>query len=105
MEENTLSMTQTDEMIMKLLHYFVTVENYSPIVLKGAKNEIWLENMDDEFRIVRIAMGYIHNKEQLDFDNFKVSRLVRQIKLKTFTLKMKVLTLYLDLRLKMLNII
>lgn len=86
-----------DLLVMKLLHYFITERNYNPVVVHGIQNEIWLENMDDEFRIVRIAMGYIHNKEQLDFDNFKVSRLVRQIKLKTFTLKMKVLTLYLDL--------
>lgn len=86
-----------DLLVMKLLHYFITERNYNPVVVHGIQNEIWLENMDNEFRIVRIAMGYIHNKEQLDFDNFKVSRLVRQIKLKTFTLKMKVLTLYLDL--------
>ncbi len=86
-----------DLLVMKLLHYFITERNYNPVVVHGIQNEIWLENMDDEFRIVRIAMGYIHNKEQLDFDNFKVSRLVRQIKLKTFTFKMKVLTLYLDL--------
>lgn len=86
-----------DLLVMKLLHYFITERNYNPVVVHGIQNEIWLENMDNEFRIVRIAMGYIHNKEQLDFDNFKVSRLVRQIKLKTFTFKMKVLTLYLDL--------
>lgn len=53
--------------------------------------------MDGEFRIVRLVLGYIHNKEQLDFDNFKVNRLTKQIKMKTFTLKMKVLSLYLDL--------
>lgn len=86
-----------DLLVMKLLHYFITERNYNPVVVHGIQNEIWLENMDDEFRIVRIVMGYIHNKEQLDFDNFKVARLVRQIKLKTFTFKMKVLTLYLDL--------
>jgi len=53
--------------------------------------------MDGEFRIVRLVLGYIHNKEQLDFDNFKIGRLTRQIKVKTFTFKMKVLSLYLDL--------
>ena len=31
-----------DEMVMKLLHYFITEKGYSPIVLHGAKNEIWL---------------------------------------------------------------
>ena len=86
-----------DLLVMKLLHYFVTERDYNPVVVHGIQNEIWLENMDSEYRIVRIVLGYIHNKEQLDFDNFKVSRMVRQIKLKTFTLKMKVLSIYIDL--------
>lgn len=91
------SREKKDLLIMKFLHYFITKQNYNPVVVHGIQNEIWLENMDNEFRIVRIVMGYIHNKEQLEFDNFKVDRLTRQIKLKTFTFKMKVLTLYLDL--------
>ncbi len=86
-----------DLLVMKLLHYFITKRNYNPVVVHGVQNEIWLENMDDNFRIIRIVTGYIHNEEQLEFDNFKVSRLVKQIKLKTFTFKMKVLTFYLDL--------
>ena len=86
-----------DLLVMKFLHYFITEKNYSPVVVHGIQNEIWLENMDNEFRIIRIVMGYIHNEEQLKYDEFKVSRLVRQIKLKTFTLKMKVLTFYLDI--------
>ncbi|MEE0699738.1 MAG: rhomboid family intramembrane serine protease [Bacilli bacterium] len=85
-----------DLLVMKFLHYFITGKNYNPVIVHGIQNEIWLENMDSEFRIVRIVMGYIHNQEQLNFDNYKVNRLVRQIKLKTFTLKMKVMTLYLD---------
>ncbi len=85
-----------DLIVMKFLHYFITERNYSPVVVHGIQNEIWLENMDEEIRIVRIVMGYIHNKEQLEFDNFKVNRLTRQIKLKTFTFKMKTLSLYLD---------
>ena len=71
-----------DEITMKLMHYFITEKNYNPVILQGAKNEIWLENMDSDIRIIRIVMGYIHNKEQLDFDNFKVGRLTKQIKLK-----------------------
>lgn len=84
-------------LVMKFLHYFITEKNYNPVVVHGIQNEIWLENMDNDIRIIRIVTGYIHNKEQLDFDNFKINRLTRQIKLKTFTLRMKVLTLYLDL--------
>lgn len=86
-----------DLLVMKFLHYFITKQNYNPVVVHGVQNEIWLENMDSEFRIVRIVTGYIHNKEQLDFDLYKVKRLVSQIKRKTFTFNMKVLTLYLDL--------
>lgn len=93
----SLTREKRDLLVMKFLHYFITEKNYNPVVVHGIQNEIWLENMDAEFRIVRIVMNYIHNSEQLDFDNFKVNRMVKQIKLKTFTLKMKVLTLYLDL--------
>ena len=85
-----------DLIVMKLLHYFITEKNYNPVVVHGIQNEIWLENMDSDFRIVRIVLNYIHNKEQLDFDNFKVSKLSKQIKQKTFTFSMKVLSLYLD---------
>lgn len=88
---------ERDLLVMKFLHYFITEKNYNPVVVHGIQNEIWLENMDSEYRIVRLVLGYVHNKEQLDFDNFKVERMTRQIKLKTFTLKMKVMTFYLDL--------
>lgn len=86
-----------DLVAMKLLHYFITEKNYSPVIVHGVQNEIWLENMDSDYRIVRIVMNYIHNKEQLDFDDFKVSRLIKQIKFKTFTFTMKVMSIYLDL--------
>ena len=36
---------------MKLLHFFITEEGYSPIVLRGAKDEIWLENLDENYKI------------------------------------------------------
>ena len=86
-----------DLLVMKFLHYFITEKNYNPVIVHGIENEIWLENMDNDIKIVRIVTGYIHNKEQLDFDNFKLGRLARQIKIKTFTFKMKTLSLYLDL--------
>lgn len=91
------SKEKQDLLVMKLLHYFITKQNYNPVIVHGIQNEIWLENMDSKYRIVRIVTGYIHNKEQLEFDIFKVKKLIRQIKTKTFTLKMDVLTLYLDL--------
>ena len=30
------------DIVMKLLHYFITEKNYNPVVLYGAKDEIWL---------------------------------------------------------------
>ena len=56
-----------DTIVMKLLHYFITEKNYNPVILQGAKNEIWLENMKENYKIVRIVSEYIHNDEQLDF--------------------------------------
>ena len=86
-----------DLMVMKFLHYFITEKNYNPVIVHGIQNEIWLENMDSDIRIVRLVLNYIHNDEQLDFDKFKLGRLSRQIKLKTFTIKMKTMSFYLDL--------
>ena len=97
MEENTLSMTQTDEMIMKLLHYFVTVENYSPIVLKGAKNEIWLEKFDGEYKIVRLVSNYIHNNEQLNMDLYRTKQIMKRIKKKTMSFSINALSIFVNL--------
>ena len=44
---------QNEEIIMKLLHYFITDKNYNPVVLYGAKNEIWLENLDSDYKIIK----------------------------------------------------
>ena len=97
MEENTLSMTQTDEMITKLLHYIVTVENYSPIVLKGAKNEIWLEKFDGEYKIVRLVSNYIHNNEQLNMDIYRTKQIMKRIKKKTMSFSINALSIFVNL--------
>lgn len=86
-----------DLLIMKFLHYFITEKNYNPVIVHGIDNEIWLENMDNDIKIIRIVTGYIHNKEQFDFDRFKLTKLAKQIKIKTFTFNMKTLSLYLDI--------
>ncbi len=83
--------------VMKLLHYFITEKNYNPIILQGAENEIWLENMDADYKIVRIVSNYIHNKEQFDFDIFKTKRIVKKIKKKTLTFNINTLSIFLDL--------
>jgi len=93
--EDTLN--RKDRIAMKLLHYFITEKNYSPIILQGAEDEIWLENLDSPYKIVRIVSNYIHNDEQLKFDLFKTGKIVNKIKKKTFTFHMNVLSIYTDL--------
>ena len=90
-------MNRKDLIVMKLLHYFITEKNYSPILLQGAEDEIWLENLDSDYQIVRIVSNYIHNDEQLNFDLFKTKRIVSKIRKKVFSLHMDVLTIYTDL--------
>ena len=93
---NTL-INEKDEMIMKLVHYFVTEEDYTPINVQGAKDEIWLENLNAPYKIIRINSKYIHNNEQLDYDIFRMKYVVKQIKKKTLSFKMNVLNICLDL--------
>ena len=87
---------ERDLISMKLLHYFITKKNYNPVIVQGVENEIWLENLEGEYKIIRIVNSYIHNDEQLDFDAFKTKRMVKKIKKRTFTLKMKTLTILTD---------
>lgn len=94
---STVLMDKREEIVMRLVHYFITVENYTPIVVNGVKNEIWLENIDGPYRIIRINSNYIHNKEQYDFDIYKLKNIVHQIKKKTMSLKMNTLNIFLNL--------
>ncbi len=93
----TVMMTQTDEVVMKLLHYFITKKGYNPIVLHGAENEIWLENFENDYNIIRIVSNYIHNDEQLSFDLFKTNRIMKTIKKKTMSLHMKTLSIFVNI--------
>lgn len=86
-----------DEIVMRLVHYFITEENYQPIIVNGVKNEIWLENLNANYKVIRINSNYIHNEEQLKFDNFKIKNVTKQIKKKTFSFKLKTLNILLDL--------
>ena len=86
-----------DENVMKLLHYFITIQGYNPIVLHGAENEIWLENMDSDYKIVRIISRYIHNDEQLGFNRFRSRQITKKLKMKTLSFKMNVLSIYVNL--------
>ena len=86
-----------DLVIMSLINYFITEKNYNPMIIHGVRDEIWLENLTEEYKIVRIVSHHIHNKEQLDFDKFKLNRIVKQVKKKTLSLRIKVLNIYTDI--------
>lgn len=80
--------------VMNLVHYFVTEKNYNPVVVHGINDEIWLENMDYEYKIIRIVSRYIHNNEQLDFNKYRGRQIVKKLKMKTLSFKMKMLSIY-----------
>ena len=82
---------------MKLLHYFITEKNYNPIILQGVDNEIWLENLDEDCKVIRIVSNYIHNDEQYSFDVFKTKRIMKKIKKKTFSFRLNVMSIFLDM--------
>ena len=92
-----LILNPRDEIVMKLLHYFITEEWYNPIVLHGAKDEIWLEKLDADYKIIRISSQYIHNDEQLNFDIYKTKQIIKNIKRKTFTFNINALNIFLNL--------
>jgi rhomboid protease GluP len=92
-----ITLDKNDEIVMKLLHYFITEKGYNPIILHGAKDEIWLENSEGEYSIVRIVTNYIHNDEQFDYDIFKTKQIMRSIKRKTFSFSMNALSIFVNL--------
>lgn len=92
----TILINKKDEIVMKLVHYFITEKNYTPIVVGGVKDEIWLESNDGPYRIIRINSKYIHNNEQFDFDVFKTENIMNQIKKKTFSFSVNTLNILLD---------
>lgn len=93
----TTIIEKNDELVMKLLHYFITEKSYNPIVLHGAKNEIWLENLEEDYKIVRIVTNYIHNDDQFEFDIFRTKQIVKRIKKKTFSFNLNTLSIFLNL--------
>lgn len=95
MEE--IIVNEKDELVMKLLHYFITEKGYNPVIIRGVKDEIWLENLNDDYKVVRIVSGYIHNNEQFKFDIFKTKSLLKTIKKKTMSFKLKALSIFVNL--------
>lgn len=95
---DNIKIDSKDDVVMKILHFFVTKENYKPILLKGVENEIWLENLEQKYKIIRININYLHNKEQYTRDLFKANMIMKKIKKKTFSINMNMLNLLLDVR-------
>ena len=98
-------LNKKDEIIMRLAHYFITEQNYAPIIVNGVKDEIWLQNQDGPYKIIRINPNYIHNDEQMDFDLLKINNIMHQVKKKTISFTMNALNILLDVNddIKMVN--
>ncbi len=94
---NEIVIDKKEELVMKLLHYFITERGYNPVIIRGVKDEIWLENLEDDYKIVRIVSGYIHNNEQFKFDLFKTKNLLKTIKKKTLSFKLNALSIFVNL--------
>lgn len=95
--QKEIKLNNSDLLIMNLVHYFITEENYNPVILHGISDEIWLENMDRDYKLIRIVSRYIHNNEQLSFDKFKVGKILSNLKKKTFSLNLPVISIYTSL--------
>ena len=92
-----IKINNKDTIIMNLTHYFITEKNYNPVVVHGINDEIWLENMNSDYKIIRIVSKYIHNNEQLKFDRFRSKQIIKKLRQKTFSFKMNVINIYVDL--------
>lgn len=90
-------LNKIDEVTMKLMHYFITEKGYNPVILQGLQKEIWLENLNSDYKIIRIVSNYIHNNEQLNFDLFRSTRIIKKIKLQTFSFTMNTLNIFVNL--------
>ena len=91
-----IKINKKDDIILKILHYFITEEDYKPVIINGLENEIWLENMESDLKLIRINLNYIHNEEQLKSDTFKAKAIMKSIKKSTLSLKMNMLNLLMD---------
>ena len=92
-----ITLNKKDEIMMSLAHYFIIKENYSPINVQGAKDEIWLENLEGPYRVIRITNNSIINEEQYRFDVVRMQLVLRQIKRKTLSFKINALNICLNL--------
>lgn len=94
---DSIKISNKDTMVMNLVHYFITEKNYNPVIIHGINDEIWLENMKSDYKLIRIVSHYIHNNEQLNMDNFRTKQISKKLKKKTFSWNMNMLNIYVDL--------
>ena len=91
-----IKIDKKDDIVLKILHYFITEEDYRPVIINGLDNEIWLENMEKDLKLIRINNNYIHNDEQLKMDTYKAKSIMKSIKKSTLSINMNMLNLLLD---------
>ena len=53
---NEIVIDKKEELVMKLLHYFITERGYNPVIIRGVKDEIWLENLEDDYKIIMVGV-------------------------------------------------
>ena len=44
-----------DLLVLSLINYFITEQNYNPMIIHGINDEIWLENLNSDYKIIRIV--------------------------------------------------
>ena len=91
-----IKIEKKDDIILKILHYFITEEDYKPVIINGLQNEIWLENMESSLKLIRINTNYIHNNVQLETDTYKAKTIMNSIKKNTLSFNINMLNLILD---------
>lgn len=79
-----ITLSENDEIVMRLIHYFITNQGYNPVLLHGAQDEFWLEKHDADYKIIRIVSTYIHNNEQFNMDLFRTKQIVKNKKKNVF---------------------
>ena len=55
-----------DLVVMSLINYFITEKNYNPMIIHGLNDEIWLENLNEDYKIVRIVINHFKEKHGED---------------------------------------
>lgn len=95
--QKEIKLNNNDLLIMNLVHYFITEKKYNPVILHGITDEIWLENLAGDYKLIRIVSHYIHNNEQLSFDRFKLNKIVANLKKKTFSFSLPTISIYTSL--------